>query len=325
MEADTQEFLLSEDKMKQIRIFCDVAEANGSHLTLKELITLLSLDITESKLFENWGNLEGLEGYIIAPDFIIHRKQLTDDFGIIQNEYRSSRARAVSNFEFSHRFASLCNKINVRVLSVSGSTSYQSVAKGGDLDFFSIMNAGSLWPSFVKFLLLARAFRLVHRESPSICLSYVADERFAIREFTKPQDALFARDAIYTSVLRGEKYYARLLKSSSWMSKYFPMLYEQRVQDVEQERRPAIKTSTLARITNLFVYFIAGKYVRLKSHLLNRRYAKEKKWNSLFRVRIGPDHCIYESERYLHLRQMYLALDDTNDFVRMNVQSKDWK
>ncbi|MDG6996424.1 MAG: hypothetical protein JRN52_10925, partial [Nitrososphaerota archaeon] len=140
MEADTQEFLLSEDKLKQIRIFCDVAEANGSHLTLKELITLLSLDITESKLFENWGNLEGLEGYIIASDFIIHRKQLTDDFGIIQDEYRSSRARAVSNFEFSHRFASLCNKINVSVLSVSGSTSYQSVAKGGDLDFFSIMN-----------------------------------------------------------------------------------------------------------------------------------------------------------------------------------------
>ena len=109
------------------------------------------------------------------------------------------------------------------------------------------------------------------------------------------------------------------------MSRYFPMLYEQRVQAVEQEIGPPIKTSLLARIENLFVYFITGRYIRLKSHLLNRRYAKEKKWNSLFRVRIGPDHCIYESERYLHLRQMYLALDDTNDFVRMNVQSKDWK
>lgn len=322
METDTQEFLLSEEKIRQIRVFCDVAEANGSHLTLKELIALLSLDMSESQLSENWRKFEGLEGYSVASGFIIHRKQLASDLGIIQDEYRSNRARAVSNVEFSHRFASLCNSVNVRVLSVSGSTSYQSVAKGGDLDFFSIMNADSLWPSFVKFLLLARAFRLVHHGSPSICLSYVADERFAIREFTKPQDALFARDAIYTSVLRGKKYYARLLKSSSWMSRYFPMLYEQRVQAVEQEIGPPIKTSLLARIENLFVYFITGRYIRLKSHLLNRRYAKEKKWNSLFRVRIGADHCIYESERYLGLRQMYSILDDTNNLFSISDQTK---
>ena len=54
---------LSPDKLKQIRLFCDVAEANGDHLTLKELISLISLNVTESELSEKHWKSQVLRGF----------------------------------------------------------------------------------------------------------------------------------------------------------------------------------------------------------------------------------------------------------------------
>ena len=325
MESSEQIASLSADKLKQIRLFCDVAEANGSHLTLKELISLTSLDITESELSENWGNLGELKGYSINSGLIISAKVVGNHSGTVKHDVMDGFSRANRNLQFSRRFATLCSSIGVNVLSVSGSTSYLSVTKDGDLDFFCIMDTDSLWPSLARFLLLARTFRLVHRDSPCICLSYVADEAFALREFSRPQDGLFARDAIYTRVLTGEAYYARLLKSSPWMGAYFPKLYDQRVKHAEGGLIASSGGSAFRKITNLFVYITAGRYIRMKSRLLNRRYASERKWPSLFKIRTGKDHCIYESAKYLNLKQMYTTLDSIDQVSIMKIQSNQEK
>ena len=303
---------LSPDKLKQIRLFCDVAEANGDHMTLKELISLISLNVTESELSENWGVLDGLKGYSINSGLVTKAK-LDSDSSDAETVAMDRINRARRNIQFSRSFAELCSTISLKVLSISGSTSYLSVAKDGDLDLFCIMNKDSLWPSLVKFLLLARIFRLVHRDSPSICLSYVVDESFALREFSQPHDGLFARDAIYSRVLRGEPYYARLLRSSHWMAEYFPKLYDQRVKQVHEGLKANNESSTSRKIANLFVYIVASSYIRMKSQLLNRRYSREGKLHSSFRTLVGKDHCIYESVRYLDLRQMYKTLDSIDD------------
>ncbi len=278
-------------------------------MSLKELIALVSLDVSESKLSKDWSMFDELQGYEIDSGYAVSKDDADNDFEAIKREESDRLSRANWRLAFSLRFAELCSRVGVKVISVSGSTSYLSVARDDDLDFFCIMNVDSLWPSLAKFLLLARVFRIVHEDSPLICLSYVADEAFALREFTSPQDGLFARDAIYVRVLRGRKYYARLLKSSTWMAGYFPRMYCERVK--EAEGKITVKSSSAAgRIANLFVYLTVGRYIKIKSFLLNRRYAKERMQASLFRVRMGRDHCIYESTRYLDLKHMYSCMDD---------------
>ncbi|MDG6906974.1 MAG: hypothetical protein JRN20_14470 [Nitrososphaerota archaeon] len=309
MVANSKLASLSEEEVKRIRMLCDVSDAIGSYLTLKELLSLVPLEISESALSENWGAFVGLERYRISSGMIINKEHEDRDLGAIREEEWDKISRANRNLKHSMNFSNLCSHIGLKVLSVSGSTSYLSVTRDGDLDFFCIMNEEAIWPSLVKFLLLARAFRIVNRGSPPICLSYVVDEEFAIREFTKHQDGLFARDALYTRILRGRNYYSHLLKLSPWMEEYFPKMYRERTERIPVENVTINSGSHFQKIVNLFVYFTAGSYIKLKSYLLNRKYAKEKRWSSLFRVRVAEDHCIYESAKYLNLKKLYEPMD----------------
>lgn len=309
MGTEVQPLHISEEKMEEIKLFCDVASANGSSLTLKDLIALSSLELTEEQLESGWECLPKMEEYGLEHGVIFGRNAIGTNWREVEIENCDRRSWANSNLQYAERFASICRSDNIRVFSVSGSTSYLSVSKSDDLDIFCITSKDSLWLSLFRFLLLARAFRLFVRSSPWLCLSYVVDETYALREFTKPQDALFARDAIVTKVILGKDYYAQLLKRSGWMGKYYPSLYEGLVGGVEEGRLDESKASSLLRIANLFLFYTVGNYVRIKSHLLDRRYTKEGKISSLFRARIGITHCVYESASYVQLRKMYSSLD----------------
>jgi hypothetical protein len=56
---------------------------------------------------------------------------------------------------------------------------------------------------------------------------------------------------------------------------------------------------------NALLYLTVGTYIRMKAHMLNRRYRSKGNTSALFRVRMGIDHCVYESNRYHMLRGMY--------------------
>jgi len=147
----------------------------------------------------------------------------------------------------------------------------------------------------------------VQKDSPWLCLSYVADEQFAKREFASNRDGLFARDAVSARVVQGEEFYSDLLRENSWMAEYFPKLYSLQVAKSSNESNKVKRDSTFTRIINMFLYYTAGSYIKLKSHLLNRKFSRDRKISSLFKLRVGVDHCIYESQDYLRLRKMYAA------------------
>ncbi len=163
-----------------------------------------------------------------------------------------------------------------------------------------------------KSLLLSRLFRISRKGAPRICFSYAVDQRFADKEFATSSDALFARDALTTLVIHGEESYKRLLKRASWISNYFPQLYKNRMgtrapEETHGMQRPPPRTR---KFLNCLLWVLVGRYILTKSALLNRRFRKKGMSSSLFRVRLGPDHCIFESVRYSRLRAMYAQFND---------------
>jgi hypothetical protein len=47
---------LSEKTVSNIKLLCDVARANGTSLSVADIIMLTSLDFTEEELVEAWDN-----------------------------------------------------------------------------------------------------------------------------------------------------------------------------------------------------------------------------------------------------------------------------
>ena len=297
-------------KKSDILTFCKIAKANGAILSLKDVILLASLDMSEVELAVAWEECTDLRSvYQIVSGRVIERSSHENGGrSAMIDDYFERFDRATSNIAFAKKFVSFLRDENLRLVCISGSTSYLSVSKEDDLDFFLVTRRNYMWTSFAKSLLLARAFRVLEPSAPWLCLSYVADEDYIASQFSKPQDALFARDAISATVIRGENFFSNLLQLGSWMTSYFPKMYNLRV---HREKRIAIRNdppSLVERISNLFLFYTLGPYIRIKSNLLNRKFLNQGKKDSVFKVKMGKDHCIYESFAYIELKKMYSEL-----------------
>jgi hypothetical protein len=318
---------LSDRVLSNMKLFCDVARENGSTISLKDLIALTSIDCSEEELTESWESYAVLSSrYRVASGLVLEKIEETKadmDVDTIKSELAIRFVRASSNVECAIRFGTMLERAGspFEVLSISGSTSYLSVSETDDLDFFCIAKSGTMWVSFVPALILARAFRVSTKKAPWICLSYVSDEEFVRRELSKNQNGLFARDAISTMVVRGEERFLNLLRENSWIALYFPKLYGLRIREkAGPELVPNEKSqiaSPFQRMFNLFLYYTAGSYIRVKSNLLNRKFSRDRKSSSLFNLRIGTDHCVYESVDYMRLRKLYANLSKKDDVSKL--------
>ncbi|HKW03775.1 MAG TPA: hypothetical protein VJN71_00625, partial [Nitrososphaerales archaeon] len=124
--------------------------------------------------------------------------------------------------------------------------------------------------------------------------------------FLSSRSGLFARDALIALPILGKPFYDRLLKQSLWMSEFFPKVFGERLSlSSDLESTPEIDSSVLIKIVNLFLYFTAGTYMRIKCALLNRKFTKRKEYDRIFALRIGFDRCVYEGRSYLELRKLY--------------------
>ncbi len=121
---------------------------------------------------------------------------------------------------------------------------------------------------------------------------------------------IFARDALTVKLIEGRKTYHGLLEEAKWMKVHFPALYDIRVLETDSEGRGASSARAGARpaVLNQLLYHTVGSFLRMKSWALNRKFAKFGRRWSEFETRIGPDHCIYESNKYRRLGRMYLDI-----------------
>jgi hypothetical protein len=309
MQRPPNQGSITDSQVKKVLLLCRVAEAKGHNITLQEISTLLHPPLTLGELYKLWQTSPALnsnyriEAGVVLP---LNAGQGTEGKLLLNSKMR--RERAELNLRWAKSFMNLCGSSLVRVVSVSGSTSYLSAGERDDVDFFCITKRGVMWLYLTKALILARLLRIYSPVSPEITLTCMMDEKFARRDFSEVRDPLYARDALSARILFGEDYYTGLLRDSKWMRRAFPGLYRNRL-DSEAEGRPYLPEPglpDLALLLNSLLFRTVGTYVRLKAYLLNRKLAKQGRKRALFRLRIGTDHLVYESVDYILLRRMYL-------------------
>ena len=301
---------LSDRTISEIRLLAEIARVNTSHISIQDIATLTSVGLDEAEIRAVWEATPGLRSfYDLRQDFLVDRNDAILESSI-QFEVLERKTRARQFTQYARQFQKFYRAKGATVLSVSGSTSYDSTQPGDDLDFFTITNDGALWIYLFKSMVLARIYRQLHPGFPKICFSYSIDERFARKAFAT-EDLLFARDALSVIVLHGENYYRTLLKRNSWMANYFPRLYQIKTGPPDEEAGKSGAKSPLLRFLNLFLYFTMGPYLRFKSSQVNRNLRGKTSTGSFFTLKSGPDHFIFESVRYQRLRQIYDKLGKT--------------
>ena len=319
MQTNPEPLHVWEHIIYEISFLAGIAKANGSLLSLKDLVALTRTSLSEEQLMSWWAITPELAGfYELKNGLIIERgNDYPGSAPSILDRELEKRARAESYARYAREFASFCTGQETKLIAISGSTSYHTTSAADDLDIFCITKPDHLWLFLTKSLLLARFLQIFRRSEPRICFSYAVDQNFVINEFLPARDPLFARDALTTIVVHGQEFYEELLKKSSWISNYFPRLYQQRTNAVHLEPgREKIGSSPSRRFLNTLLLVLVGNYIAFKSAMLNRRLTKQRKFSSLFKARIGPDHCIFESVRYSKLRDMYLKPNDTSSPIQ---------
>ncbi len=312
MEASQVKLDISQQDVERIAILCKVAKVNRAMLTLKDVVSLTTLNASAEELEELWGSNEALNSaFSINSGFIFEKNDSVDPKfkNLVTN--LQDNDQAYYNFQQARRLVSFIRSPAVRLVAVSGSTSYDSARRDDDVDFFCVTKKSEMWFFMVKTLLLARINRVWRRGGPSVCFSCVMDEGRAREQFGEAKDPLFARDALTAKPLLGLEYFRGLLTRATWMKNFYPRLYlsklnGNRVRSINDDSG----SSAIKRILNSYLFHVVGRYIRLKSKLLNSRLAKEGKISSIFMVRMGEDHCIYESVRYRQLREMYSKFPD---------------
>jgi hypothetical protein len=308
MPAPRDSIDLSDRQASFISLLCAVAQANGSVLTVEDVSSLTSLDATADAFEVAFSANRSLSGsYTLSSGLVVQRngEARGEEIAALAAETRVRKVRSLANVLYAKEFARYLQTGDIRLVSVSGSTSYLSARKDDDIDFFCITASDTAWLFLSRALLMARVTSLRSRRAPELCFSCVMDEHFARSSFLHPKDALFARDALTAYVVSGSDYYHRLLARSAWMSESFPSLYSRVTAGAVASEWRDSSPSFPRLVINLFLYAVVGRYISWKSRLLNLKFSRWNKQSRVFKVRMGSDHLMYESARYDGLRRMY--------------------
>ena len=290
----------------RVRLYCDVAKANGSLLSLSDLLALLPDHRSEEELERAIRSHPELSAsYELKSGFIIERSSSGPN---AESRERVSRLRAMSNLMQAESVLPLLKSSEVLLLGISGSTSYKSASKSDDIDFFCVTKKGTLWIYLTRALILSRALRHLRKDAPDICLSCTMDAERADESFASSNDPLVARDALSMIIAVGRDFYRHLLRRGSWISEYYPKLYASRLGQEPSADGPTTGPPIAKRVLNGFLYRAVGTYIRAKSRVHNGRLARQGRYDSIFTLLIGEDQCVYESARYSKMRGMYNSL-----------------
>lgn len=289
------------DTASKIALLVKIAKINGSLLSIEDLSTLLSDKLTPKQVQEFLSETPILNG----------RFELNDGYLLERGRPKTIVAKVKENHKRARNYISailpLINKMKrgSLIIGISGSVSYNSAAESDDVDLFCITKKDSLWIFMTESLILTRIYRMLRNAQPFVCLSCTMDSEFASKIFRTNNDPLFARDALTAIILHGEELYYELIRSNERMEKYFPNLYKIKVS--KSSFRIKEGNSNLRRILNALLFYTVGRYIRIKAYLFNRMLTKKRRNEAYFVVKAGLDHCIYESQRYMLMRQIYKA------------------
>ncbi len=294
----------------KVDVVLEVARMHGSSVSVNELLKLLPNGVrTEDVLTALESTPKFASTYALRDGLIVLQVGQEVQF----DDYHGRLERSRVNIERVKWLTSKLSSPNALTISVSGSTSYRAASKGDDVDLFCVTSTNTMWLFLAKALLFARVSRIFRRSAESICLSCTMDDRYARSMFSIDRGALFARDALMAVVVRGDEHYSNLIASASWMDQYFPELFAAKSGTRDAVAGPVAHASLLLRSVNRFLFIVLGSYIRMKVNYHNRLLARTRNPLAFFNARIGVDHLIYESGKYLKLREMYGEIRPESD------------
>lgn len=302
---------LSDEQREAILTYCKIAAVSGALLSLKDLAELLPIDANEEELEQSISSDDLLSSKVIIDSGRVMLRREGSDQTMARREAEEAdkrKTRAIANVEAGRTFARLLNRGAV-FMGVAGTNSYLSAAEHDDIDFYCITKTDGMWVFMLKSLILSRVISLIRRSDPPFCFSFVLDERQANKEISSPRGALYARDTLTAMVISGGSAYHAILENASWMRSYFPKVYARRLEEVPGSPAPQPSTRKGSKVINSWLFLTLGSYVSLKAWMLNRRLAKRRKFDAMFRTLIGPGQLEYVSRRYTELGKMYQQLE----------------
>ncbi len=293
-----------------VSVVLKVAEMHGSPVALSDLVQLLPAGTATKDIVDAFEILPALPGNYVLKDGL-----LVPGDHPLSIDFTRRVQHSIANIKVARWLSQALGGSEALTIAVSGSTSYKAASPRDDVDLFCVTRSHTMWFFLAKALLLTRASRFLRRSNAPICLSCLMDEGYATRLFTKDGGALFARDALVAEVVQGHDRYASLLNSAPWMKRYFPRLYAGKSTPAGIQENSGPKASIWNRCANLFLFITVGTYIRAKAHFHNHILVREGKSMSTFHARVGPDHLIYESAKYIKLREIYDEVrPSTKDF-----------
>lgn len=296
---------LSVESAERIALLYRAAKRNGSLVSVQELTRLLPQSTSAAEVEMAITSVPQLSSIFELKSGYLTKRYSSPEDESVQLEGESRRT-ALRNYTQASRLLPYLHTSGFQVVAVSGSTSYGSASQSKDIDLFCVAPAGRMWLSLAKGLVMARVYSVLNRDSSGVCLSCVMDEDSARLAFVSYRHPLFARDALEAKVLTGQNLYSSLMRSANWISEYYPVAYEGAVSQAGGETIGS-RPSSFAAFLNRLMYILVGRYILAKSLLLNRKLRSRGKHGDAFSVRHGEDRLVYESRRYMALRNEYEA------------------
>ena len=283
-----------------------VAQMHSSRLALSDLEQLLPTGSSREDLVNAFQTHPGLAGKYVLKDGFVFSKQTVQS----QTPDVMFETRSMTNVQVARWLTIALKTRNDTLVAVSGSTSYKSASKKDDVDLFCVTPRGTMWLFLAKALLFTRLSRLARKSRTPICLSCVMDRGYADDMFSHDRGALFARDALVAEVITGGEVYRHLVSMGRWMLSYFPKLYSLREGAPQQDSR-VVAPSLAARLVNWLLFVTLGQYIVMKARFHNTALRRHGNPRATFVARIGIDHLIYESSKYVELQKMYRNITPT--------------
>jgi len=294
---------------KRIRLLVAVAARNGSSISSEELHALLPTGLFEStRLLERFiKEDQELRSELILVDGEVAPRGAAS-LAASRNQLRTLTETRVN---LARSFASSLSRVcpHLMLIAISGSTAYGGAKARDDIDFFLVTKQNRLWISLLIALLAAKMSRMRDPNSPVFCFNRATEFAPCVEAFSKSSDPLMAREALNLRVLTGEGTFQQLLRVSRWMERFFPRLYNGRLDPRTPEpalpdRRPAPHWF----LANLAAFVILAPYLWIVGLIRNARLTSEGKVRARFRTVIRPRFCAYESTKYEDLRNAYRAV-----------------
>lgn len=190
---------------------------------------------------------------------------------------------------------------------VTGSAAYGEPEAGEDCDLIAVTRPGAVW-TFLTYVYLR-----LRIDPPAAaaggptewCFNYVLDSAAARAEFSRPRGFLFAREALTTRPVHGDRQYRSLLASASWLGTEAPRMYARWEADGLERADSLPPAPWPVRWLDALLYPLVATYLHAQGLRRNHRLRRQGRVHECFQTVTRRDRLVILSEKFSRVAEVY--------------------